>query len=373
MNFCKLFICLISFFSLSAYASDKMILEFFFQPGCKECEYVKSFVLPVLDERFSGQYKLIMRDTGIKENFLRLVALQERFKIKSDANVSMAVNDAILICGAKSIEEELPLLMQKELESENIKTLSPDDSKNILRKRAESFTIFTVLSAGLIDGINPCAFSTLIFMLSLLAVLKAERRRIILAGISYCFAVYLSYFAIGFGLFRFIKLFSNFKILQMILNTSMIALLLLLAFLSFRDAWRFRKNGNSSDISLQLSASMKGKIRSFLRKGLSYKFIIPGAFIAGILVTAIESVCTGQVYVPTLVFLAGESDNSLKWIGLLAIYNFMFILPLLLLFLIYLKGTGIQALLKFAKQEVFWAKILMGIFFLILAGLIYVL
>ena len=370
MNFCKLLICLISFLSLSIYAKDQMTLEFFFQPGCKECEYVKSFVLPVLEERFSGQYRLTMRDTGIKENFLHLVALQERFKISSEANVSIAVNDAVLICGVKAIEEELPLIMQKELESEKIRFLNSEDSKDILIKRGESFTIFTVVSAGLIDGINPCAFSTLIFMLSLLVVLKAERRRIILAGISYCTAVYLSYFAMGFGLFRFIKLFSNFKILQMILNTSMIAILLLLAFLSFRDAWRFRKNGNSSDLSLQLSDSMKGKIRSFLRKGLSYRFIIPGAFIAGILVTAIESICTGQVYVPTLVFLAGESDDSLKWTGLLAVYNLMFILPLLLLFALYLKGTGIQALLKFAKQEVFWAKILMGIFFILLAGLI---
>lgn len=373
MNFCKLLICLISFLSLSIYAKDQVSLEFFFQPGCKECEYVKSFVLPVLEERFSGKYKLTMRDTGIKENFLRLVELQERFKISSEANVSIAVNDTALICGVKAIEEELPLIMQKEFDSGSIKTLDPDDSKDILRKRGESFTIFTVISAGLVDGINPCAFSTLIFMLSLLAVLKAERRRIILAGISYCTAVYLSYFAMGFGLFRFIKLFSNFKILQMILNTSMIAILLFLAFLSFRDAWRFRKNGNSSDLSLQLSDSMKGKIRGLLRKGLSYRFIIPGAFIAGILVTAIESVCTGQVYVPTLVFLAGESDNSLKWTGLLALYNFMFVLPLLLLFALYLKGTGIQALLKFAKQEVFWAKILMGIFFILLAGLIYML
>ncbi len=373
MNFCKLLICLISFLSLSIYAKDQMTLEFFFQPGCKECEYVKSFVLPVLEERFSGKYNLIMKDTGLKENFLRLVELQERFKISSDSNVSIAVNDGVLICGVKSIEEELPLIMQKDIETGNIKTLNSEDSKDILRKRGDSFTIFTVISAGLIDGINPCAFSTLIFMLSILAVLKAERRRIILAGFSYCLAVYLSYFAMGFGLLRFIKLFSNFKILQMILNTSMIVVLLLLAFLSFRDAWRFRKSGDSAAVSLQLSGSMKGKIRSLLRKGLSYRFIIPGAFIAGILVTAIESVCTGQVYVPTLVFLAGESDDSLKWTGLLALYNFMFILPLLLLFAVYLKGTGIQTLLKFAKQEVFWAKILMGIFFILLAGLIYML
>ena len=81
----------------------------------------------------------------------------------------------------------------------------------------------------------------------------------------------------------------------------LIALLLLFALLSFRDAWRFRRSGKSSSVTLQLPEKVKNRIHAVMWSGLKFRYLLPGAFTVGVLVTVLESVCTGQVYLPTLV------------------------------------------------------------------------
>ena len=69
------------------------------------------------------------------------------------------------------------------------------------------------------------------------------RRKLLLVGSIYCLACFLSYLALGFGLFRFLKLLSGFRYVQSGIEYFLILLLLVFAFLSFRDAWRFRRTG----------------------------------------------------------------------------------------------------------------------------------
>ena len=41
-----------------------------------------------------------------------------------------------------------------------------------------------------------------------------------------------------------------------------------------------------------------------MRKGLALRFIVQAFFLVGVAVTVLESICTGQVYLPTLALLA---------------------------------------------------------------------
>jgi hypothetical protein len=62
-----------------------------------------------------------------------------------------------------------------------------------------------VLAAGLLDGVNPCAFVTVIFLLSYLSLLKYRRRDAMLVGAAFTaamFATYL-YLLIGLGFLAF--------------------------------------------------------------------------------------------------------------------------------------------------------------------------
>jgi len=342
-------------------------IDYFFQAGCEECDKINAFILPQLKEQYAEKYKLTRYDIGIPENYLKLVAYQERLHIKDNAPVCMIVNRTRYLGGYRAIEQNL----FPEIAAVETISIAPSDavSSDLLRKRAEKFTLGAIVAAGLVDGINPCVFATLVFFLSLLAVSGIKGHKLLLVGGTYCFACFLSYLALGFGLFRILKLFSGYHLLQGGLEFFMILLLLIFAVLSFRDAYRFRKHGKMEQVTLQLPDNVKRKIHTVMRRGLHYRFLIPGAFVIGVLVTGLESICTGQVYVPTLVLMTKETGPGSCWFRDLLLYNFMFILPLLLLFAAAYSGIKTPVFLRWSKQNVFLGKLVLGSFFLLLAGL----
>ena len=105
-----------------------------------------------------------------------------------------------------------------------------------------------------------------------------------------------------------------------------------------------------------------------MKEGISAKSLLLGGIIIGTLVTALESVCTGQMYVPTLVVMA-KSGMSKAW-GYLLLYNLMFILPLVVVFILTYFGLRTPTLLGWSKKNVVISKVLLGAFFLLLAVLV---
>jgi thiol:disulfide interchange protein len=147
----------------------------------------------------------------------------------------------------------------------------------------------------------------------------------------------------------------------------MIGVLIVLSALSFRDAWKFRRSGRPQDVTLQLPEGIKRRMHAIVRVRMSSGGLMAGALIAGFLVTLLESVCTGQVYLPTLVFLTRHPDLHGRTWALLALYNLMFIVPLVVVFVAAYRGVRSQRLVEWSKRNVVWGKFLMGLFFLALA------
>ena len=224
--------------------------------------------------------------------------------------------------------------------------------------------------AGLNDGINPCVFSTLVFFLSLLSLMRHSKQKIFLVGCVYCFACFIAYVGIGLGIFRFILLFSGYHIIRNIVEYLLCAVLMLLAFYSFRDAWMFKHTQNPKMVVLQLPHKIKQQIHNIMRSGLKYRYLLPGVFVIGVFVTILESVCSGQVYLPTLVLLAREGSETGLWISLLLLYNVMFIMPLIVLFVLATKGVSMFNFIELSKRNVILGKCLMGVLFVAMALLL---
>ena len=89
----------------------------------------------------------------------------------------------------------------------------------------------------------------------------------------------------------------------------------------------------------------------------------------GSAVTALESVCTGQVYVPTLMVVVKGGFSARAW-GYLLAYNAMFVLPLAGAFALSYAGLRTETLLRWSRREVVWARLGLGAFFLGMAGVI---
>ncbi len=189
-------------------------------------------------------------------------------------------------------------------------------------------------------------------------------------GATYCLAAFVTYIAIGFGLLRALHLLDQFETIQKGIEIVMLCLLGVLALLSFRDAYRFHAGANPDDITLQLPDKVKRLSHKIMREGLKTKNLILGGITIGVLVTGLETVCTGQVLVPTLVVVIREAGQSTRELAYLLLYNFMFILPLIVVFVLTYFGLTTEALMAWSRRNVVFSKVMLGCFFVAMGVLV---
>lgn len=169
-----------------------------------------------------------------------------------------------------------------------------------------------VVAAGLIDGINPCAIAVLIFLI--LALTGAGgRMQMIRFGAAYVAGIYLMYFLSGFGILAVVRAAG----LSWYFSCAAGVIAILLGVVMVVDSFR-----GGGDAHFTVSSSYLPAIRRMAARGG-----LISVFLAGIVVALIELPCTGGVYLAILAMLSGSEFRAAA--GLLALYNLMFVLPLL--------------------------------------------
>lgn len=347
-------------------------VEYFYQPNCEECKKIAALILPPMQEQYGSRIKLGKYDLSEQKNFLHLIAILDKQKNTSNEDVYMVVAGKHILGGYPAVEKQLFPAVEAELHNniDNSITAETMPSAAVVKTTGEKLKLGMVIAAGLIDGINPCVFSTLVFFMSLLSVAKIRGRKLILIGTAYCAAGFITYLLLGFGLFNLIKTLDAFPLFKTGLNAAMSGILVIFAIISLRDAWLFYKSGgDSKQVVLQLPDRLKTLSHNVMKRGLKFHYLMVGSFVIGVLVTLLESVCTGQVYVPTLVLMSNESGAFSKWFGLLLLYNLMFILPLIGVFIMTYCSISVLTAIKLTRTNLLAGKILLGVFFLALAAI----
>lgn len=241
----------------------------------------------------------------------------------------------------------------------------PGDAASAVR-RVLPLTLPVILLVGLVDGFNPCAFSIVIFLAGTLAIGGRRRRARLFGGWAFCFASFATYMVMGFGLLGAIRTLGGMGFVRDVIFAALALSLFVLSALSFRDALRYRRLRVPSAITLQLPDRVKRAIWSFAEASWSGPAVVGTGLVCGVVVTLLDSLCTGQVYVPVLALLAGEAGWSLRAIALLALYNLAFIAPLVAVFVLAAFGAGSERMARWSKRNVVPSKIALGIVFLIL-------
>ena len=178
-----------------------------------------------------------------------------------------------------------------------------------------------VVVGGLVDSINPCAFSILLFFVAYLFTmsgvsLEKSRHRILVSGSIYISGVYLAYLAIGLGLMTVVSVapFPHF------IGKVAALLVVLLGIINFKDYL-----SHSGGSKLGMAESSFDTIKKWMSK-----LTVPSAFVAGLLVSAFEFPCTGGIYFAITGLLA-QKTVFLQGVLYLLIYNMVFVLPLVAL------------------------------------------
>lgn len=354
-------------------------LDLFSAPGCTECERIKHEVLPKLNEEFEGMYELVEHDTTNPTNIPLLVAYQDRCKNKDNGRASLVVDHTYFLSGFEVISTGISDRVDACLadrQSPSWKVPAPPvlereaEQSAAVQNRLSGLSLTVVAIGGLLDGFNPCAISTLIFFLSLLAISHAKRQTRFLVGFFFIFASFAVYMSLGLGFLYIFRRIPAFPIVKRVTEIVLGLCMIPLAYLSFRDAFRFRKTRRADAVSLQIPNSIKRKIHSFMHLRLGWGGPALGGLVVGAVVTILESVCTGQSYVPVLMYVIKDNSTNLTAWFLLTLYNLLFVLPLVVVFLCFHRGLEIPALLEWSKRNLVVIKILLGVFFAAMAALL---
>lgn len=231
-------------------------------------------------------------------------------------------------------------------------------------------TLWAIIGAGLADGINPCAFAVIVFFVSFLAAYKYTKKEIIVVGTAYCSSVFLAYLLMGLGAFHALYAMKGFRYVTLAVQWGTILLCVIFLALSLYDFIVYQRTKKSEKMLLQLPKSYKEYIhkvmRFFLRdKHSSMWRLLLAAAAVGFVVSGVEAVCTGQVYLPTCVVILKEAGSqSWKAAEYLILYNLMFVLPLVLVFVLTLCGKESATFNSWLKKHLGLSKFLLCCVFL---------
>jgi hypothetical protein len=182
---------------------------------------------------------------------------------------------------------------------------------------------------------------------------------------------------LGVGCFGFLYRLKNFWLVARVLNIAIGVFSIVLGILALHDFFKIKKTGAIEDSILQLPQAVKAQIHKLI--GIHYRksqsahpevvshqsmvALITSALVTGFLVSILEVVCTGQVYLPTITFVLKTSALKLQALGYLVFYNFMFVVPLLLIFLLALGGVTSSQFAGFLKRHILSVKMAMAVVF----------
>jgi thiol-disulfide isomerase/thioredoxin len=351
-------------------------LAYFYEPGCHDCDKAK-IVLKDISAKYPDNIILKSFDISLPENVELAEALGELYQMPEEERLLVPVlflGDDYLFRSAITFDN-LDELIQKYSTAETISPWEKVKGKNLavqerLIDRFQSFGLAAVAVSGLIDGINPCAFASIIFFISYLTLINRKGREILWVGGIFTLSVFLTYFLIGTGALKMITSLSFLPLVRKIFVLVTAALALILGVVSLYDYLQFKRKGTTKDAKLQLPSFLKNMIHSAIRKNIRLSNYILMAAVIGFIVSLLELVCTGQIYLPIITFISTIPDLKVNALFYLLFYNLMFIVPLVLVFSFTYWGTTSVQWTALTQKNFGKIKMAMTLLFFGLAGLL---
>ncbi len=317
-----LIVCLLS---LGAWATT---LVFFYDEGCAHCARVESFLADILPRY--PQLEVVRYSVRDEEALRLLDRLLAAYGI-ADLSWSTPVifigevadvggtfyrpgqppqptlgrTEAIALEEAikQAIEENAPSPLTRVTESEG-------------KGLASKLTLPAVVLAAAADSVNPCTFAVLVLLLGTLLV-AGKRGKVLQAGLAFTGAIYISYFLMGIGIFSAIQAAGVQR--PFILAVSILAILL--GLWNTKDYFAYGK---------WFTIEVPQRWRPVVKRITSSAVSVPGAFVVGVIDSLFLLPCSSGPYVAILALISKTATRTAGILYLL-LYNFVFIIPLLVI------------------------------------------
>lgn len=216
------------------------------------------------------------------------------------------------------------------------------------------------LGMAALDAFNPCAFFILLFLLSLLVHARSRRTMLLVGGVFVFFSglIYFLFMAAWLNVFRWLG-----EIQAVTLAAGAVAVLM--AAINIKDYFWFKRG-----VSLTLSETQKTSLFRRMRGLVSAErlpAVLAGTVLLAAAANSYELLCTaGFPMVYTRILTLNELP-SFGYYAYLALYNVVYVLPLLAIVLVFVATLGAR---KLTEAEGRALKLLSGLMMLGLGALL---
>ncbi|OHE27910.1 MAG: hypothetical protein A2084_04445 [Tenericutes bacterium GWC2_39_45] len=229
------------------------------------------------------------------------------------------------------------------------------------------FSLVYFILLGFVDGVNPCAIAMLLLFISLLGFTK-KKSILIPVALTFISAIFISYFLFGTILYQYLY---QLRFLSFLVKTipwiivGISGILFLLNFYDFIVTMLQKYNLVKNQLPRGIQKFNRKMMERFTKKmdeGSKSIYVI--TFLIGLIISFTEFLCTGQAYLTAILHLIHFTDNVGRGLLLLAIYNLIFVLPLIIITLIAYKTQSIQSVSILMREKLHWIKLFNSIVFL---------
>ncbi len=216
--------------------------------------------------------------------------------------------------------------------------------------------LLVIMTSAVVDSLNPCAISVLFLTITFLFSLGKNRKFVLISGGVYIFAIAFIYTLIGLGILQTLSFFNVPNVMAKI-GASILMLYALVGLINeFYPKF---------PIKLKIPESTHTTIAKVINKAS-----IPAFFLLGALVAMFEFPCTGGPYLFVLTLL---HDYATRWTGFwyLIAYNFIFVLPLILILIFATNKTMAEKIDHLRRLETKKARVILQLVLLAFGVLIF--
>ncbi|EKE19609.1 MAG: cytochrome c biogenesis protein transmembrane region [uncultured bacterium] len=308
-----------------SFAAEKKTAVLFYADWCPHCKNVDEFFK---EKGFFEKYDIQKLNFDDKANKALLGKIFETKNEKGGAGIPALVVDDKLIIGDSPIIADFEKTIEAsngttqdfiaKVKNENVseKKVSDDVENSSAMSGGGGVPIWILLGAAFADAANPCALAVLILLLATVSASKGKNRAL-LSGLMFSLAIFISYLAMGMGIYKAIGAFSISKYLSLVVGV----LAIVIALANFKDVFWYGKF-----FIMEVPLSWRPKMQEIIRSATSPW----SAFGIGFLVSLFLVPCASGPYVVILGMLAQKVDMA-KSFTLLILYNFVFVLPMILI------------------------------------------
>lgn len=349
----------------------------FYFSDCRGCRDALA-VMKRIGQESRGEVQLAVFDTVRDPESVPLVfAMMDRYPSAPKALPSMVafVGDEVLL-GEDEIASRASVLAEEQLRrgGEHLKVRRPEEGF-LAAGRFETLKLLPVVLAGLADGVNPCAFAAMVLLISVLTATHlsrenpdARRGGLLLGGGAFLIGVFVTYYLAGLALFVGVRGLQGFPVAEAVVFWAVWALALLCGVLSAIDAAVYFRTGDPKRVRLRVPEGLRRRFVPLLRGKFSRLGLVLGGLAGGTIIAVLEGVCTGQMYLPAIQYMARTPGLRTRGLVHLLLYNLLFIMPLMVILGVALAGVHFQRLNDFLRRHLGGAKLLLAAVFLVLAA-----